>query len=68
MAFVDHYQALEIKRSASFAEIQTSYRKLVRQFHEDHARGEAEKVAAHAIMIEINAAYAILKDPEKREV
>ena len=56
------YETLEITSSASEAEIKKAYRKLARQYHPDVNKdpGAEEKFK------EINAAYEILSDKQKR--
>jgi molecular chaperone DnaJ len=62
MASQEYYEILGIPRSASPEDIKTAFRKLARQFHPDVNKqpGVEEKFK------EINEAYAVLSDPEKR--
>lgn len=62
MEFKDYYQILAVARGASADDIKKSYRKLARKYHPDVSK-EAD---ADARMKEINEAYAVLSDPEKR--
>ncbi|GMV00715.1 MAG: DnaJ domain-containing protein [Burkholderiaceae bacterium] len=62
MEFRDYYQSLGIKRGAPADEIKKAYRKLARKYHPDVSK-EAD---AEARMREVNEAYAVLSDPEKR--
>jgi DnaJ-class molecular chaperone len=61
----DFYQILEVSKEAPPKEIKESYRKLAFQFHPDRNK---ENPAALERMKEINEAYAVLSDPEKRGV
>jgi curved DNA-binding protein len=58
----DYYQTLGVGRDASKDDIQKAYRKLARKFHPDVNKAEE----AEAKFREINEAYEVLKDPEKR--
>jgi curved DNA-binding protein len=62
MAPKDHYAALGVARDASQEEIKRAFRKLARKYHPDVAAG----AETEARFKEINAAYDVLKDPEKR--
>lgn len=60
----DYYETLGVSPNASDEEIKRAYRKLVLQYHPDrnpHDQEAAEKIR------EINAAYEVLGDPEKRK-
>jgi len=60
----DYYEVLGIARNASADEIKSAFRKLARQYHPD-----VNKAAdAEERFKEINEAFAILSDPEKRSV
>lgn len=56
----NYYEVLGVSKTASQDEIKTAYRKLAHQYHPDKAGGDAEK------MKEINEAYQVLKDSDKR--
>ena len=60
--YKDYYKALGVDRKASQEEIQRAYRKLARKYHPDinKASDSEEKFK------EINEAYEVLGDPEKR--
>jgi molecular chaperone DnaJ len=58
-----YYETLSIERTASEVEIKTSFRKHAMQHHPDRNPGNSE--AEHRFK-EINEAYEILKDPDKR--
>ena len=62
MEFKDYYQALGVPRDAPVEEVKKAYRKLARKYHPDVSK-EPE---AEARMKEVNEAYAVLSDPEKR--
>ncbi len=64
MAGKDYYQVLGIKRNASDKEIKQAYRRLARKHHPDL---NPDDKAAEAKFKEINAAYQVLSDPEKRK-
>jgi molecular chaperone DnaJ len=58
------YDSLGVKKDASAAEIKKAYRKLVQQYHPDKNPGDA---AAEAKFKEVQTAYDVLSDPEKRK-
>lgn len=58
--FKDYYKILELNQSASAADIKSSYKKLAKKFHPDASSGDEEKFK------EVNEAYEVLKDKEKR--
>jgi len=62
--FKDYYRILGVERTASDEEIRKSFRKLARQYHPDVAR---DKKVAEEKFKEINEAYEVLGDPEKRK-
>lgn len=59
----NYYNILEIETDASEAEIKSAFRKLARKWHPDVA-GNAPDVEKH--FKEINEAYEVLSNPEKR--
>lgn len=63
VAFQDYYTTLGIARDAPAAEIKKAFRKLARLHHPDVA---TDKSTADAKFKEINEAYEVLGDPEKR--
>ena len=62
MEFKDYYQTLGVARGASADEVKKAFRKLARKYHPDVSK-EAD---AEARMQDVNEAYAVLSDPEKR--
>ncbi len=63
MAKLDYYAVLLVERSASADELKKAYRKLAMQYHPDRNPGDAK---AEQKFKEINEAYDILKDEQKR--
>ena len=62
MEFRDYYQTLGVAREAPADDIKKAYRKLARKYHPDVSKEpDAEKR-----MKEVNEAYEVLSDPEKR--
>lgn len=64
-SYKDYYKTLGVSRNANADEIKKAFRKLARQYHPDKVQGEG-KEAAEAKFKEINEAYEVLKDPDKR--
>lgn len=62
--FRDYYEVLGVGRDASAADIKKAFRKLARVHHPDVA---TDKVSAEEKFKEINEAYEVLSDPEKRK-
>ena len=64
----NHYQVLGVDRDALPEEIKETYRKLALEWHPDrwNAKTEAEKKIAEEKFKEINQAYQVLSDLEKR--
>ena len=61
--YKDYYEILGVPRSASSDEIRKAYRKLAKQYHPDVSKEKN----AEAKYKEINEAYEVLKDPDKRQ-
>lgn len=62
--FKDYYETLGVSRDASDDELKKAFRKLARKHHPDVAE---DKAGAEAKFKEINEAYEVLSDPEKRK-
>ncbi|MDT8318697.1 MAG: molecular chaperone DnaJ [bacterium] len=64
MANKDYYKDLGVEKGASDADIKKAFRKLARKYHPDVNPNDAK---AEAKFKEINEAYEVLGDPEKRK-
>src|ERR1700691_400736 len=62
MQFKDYYDTLGVSRGASAEEIKRAYRKLSRKYHPDVSKEKN----AEAKFKDLQEAYEVLKDPEKR--
>lgn len=62
--FRDYYEVLGVERDASQDEIRKAFRKLARKYHPDVAE---DKETAEEKFKELNEAYEVLSDAEKRE-
>lgn len=62
MEFKDYYETLGVARDATADDIKKAFRKMARKYHPDVSK-EAD---AEARMKEVNEAFAVLSDPEKR--
>ncbi|MGQ9501637.1 MAG: DnaJ C-terminal domain-containing protein [Anaerolineae bacterium] len=63
MEYKDYYKILGVDKNATEKQIKAAYRKLARQYHPDMNPNNPE---AEARFKEINEAYEVLSDPEKR--
>jgi len=61
--FRDYYETLGVSKTATADEIRFAYRKLARKYHPDVAKDKKE---GEEKIKEINEAYEVLSDPEKR--
>src|SRR5919198_205414 len=62
--FRDYYETLGVAKTATDDEVRSAFRKLARKYHPDVAK---DKKAAEEKFKEINEAYEVLSDPEKRK-
>lgn len=61
----DYYKILGIPKDATFEEIKKAYRKLAMQWHPDRHKGDKQ---AEEKFKDINEAYSVLSDPQKRKL
>ncbi|MBQ3866262.1 MAG: molecular chaperone DnaJ [Clostridia bacterium] len=59
----DYYEVLELQKGASEDEIKKAYRRLAKKYHPDMNPGDA---SAEVKFKEVNEAYSVLSDPEKK--
>lgn len=64
MEYKDYYKTLGLDKTAKEADIKSAYRRLARKYHPDVNPGKPE---AEEKFKEVNEAYQVLSDPEKRQ-
>lgn len=62
-AFATYYDVLQVERGAPPERVRAAYRRLAQKYHPDKMPGNANAPRA---MAAINAAYDVLKDPDRR--
>ena len=65
MTELDYYEVLEVSKDCSGAELKKSYRKLAMKYHPDRNPDDKE---AEEKFKEVNEAYQVLSDDEKRAI
>lgn len=61
----DYYEVLGLSRGAGEQEIKRAYRKLAKKYHPDMNQGNPQ---AEKMFQEVNEAYSVLNDPEKKKI
>ncbi len=64
MQYIDYYKILGVDKKADEKQIKKAYRKLALKYHPDKNKGNKQ---AEERFKEINEAYTVLSDPEKRK-
>jgi len=63
----DYYNILGVSKNASLDDIKKAYKKLALKYHPDR-NAESDKEKAQKKFVEINEAYEVLSDEEKRKI
>lgn len=66
MADKDYYKILGVEKSASDDELKKAYRKMAKKYHPD--ANQDNKAQAEAKFKEVNEAYEVLSNPQKRQM
>ena len=66
MAGPDFYEILGVRRTASLDEIKSAHREQVKKYHPDLFSSPNQKARANKRLQQINEAYAVLSNPERR--
>lgn len=64
MDYKDYYKTLGVDKNATEQQIKSAYRKLAMKYHPDKTKGDK---AAEEKFKEVNEAYEVLSDPEKKK-
>ena len=62
MKYKNYYEILEVNRKSSVQDIKLNFRRLAKEYHPD----KNKSAEAEDKFKDINEAYAVLMDPEKR--
>lgn len=63
---MNYYDVLRVNKNASSQEIKDSYKKLIKRYHPDLYPGNKKK--AESITRDLNEAYEVLSDPDKKSI
>ena len=64
MEYKDYYKILGVEKTSSQDEVKNAFRKLAMKYHPDKTKGDK---TAEEKFKEVNEAYEVLRDPEKRK-